>query len=119
MRLDDECDSSDGIELIISAYQRLKDLKPTNYLLSMVKIHPDNKGFDTTDEFHKTYFYDLDSIMLQGLVRYVLEIEKAIIEKTDTIVLSRRDKTQLLKNITKTKRTQEYWNRFFEDQKLT
>jgi len=46
----------------------------------------------------------LDSFTLQGLVRYVLEIEKTIIDKNDTIILSKRDQEQLLKKLTKTKR---------------
>ena len=78
MRINDKNDSSIGIELIILKYLKLKKFKPDNHLLKLIEMHPDDLGFETTDEFDKKFVHDEDSSLLPAYVRYAVAIERTM-----------------------------------------
>jgi hypothetical protein len=66
------------LEMLIDAYKDLRAKKPQHELLSMVQLHPDERGFTMNAAYFQRCVRDTDRECIQGYARYRLALENAI-----------------------------------------
>jgi hypothetical protein len=70
-------DTSAQLEMLIMAHIDLRKKDPGHELLALVELHPDSRGFNTTDAYMQRCVRESDQWAVQGYARYTHAMEQA------------------------------------------
>lgn len=71
-------DISSELHMMMDAYKKLRARDPGNSLLTLVTVHPDEGGFDFTEEFSRRCVRETDQHTIHGYMRYTSALQAAI-----------------------------------------